>query len=98
MLQILSQCDHIVIIDVIYAGYLALAVANDNKAVGFIHFGFASNLVGDRASDISAGQAVGCRSVFIDRRYSESPPHAPDASVRSLTAAVDFIINQITTL
>jgi D-glycero-D-manno-heptose 1,7-bisphosphate phosphatase len=57
-----------------------------------------SFMVGDRASDISAGQAVGCRSVFIDRRYSESPPHAPDASVRSLTAAVDFIIHQTTTL
>jgi hypothetical protein len=31
--------------------YLALAVTNDNRALGFIHFGFASNLTGDRASD-----------------------------------------------
>lgn len=31
--------------------YLALAVADDNKALGFIHFGFASNLTGSRASD-----------------------------------------------
>lgn len=33
---------------------LALAVANDGKALGFIHFGFASNLAGDRASDVNA--------------------------------------------
>lgn len=57
-----------------------------------------SFMVGDRASDIAAGEAVGCRSVFIDRRYRESPPHAPNSIVRSLTAAVDLIIHQITPL
>jgi len=57
-----------------------------------------SFIVGDRASDVAAGEAVGCRSVFIDRGYRESPPPAPNAVVRSLAAAVDFIINQNTPL
>ena len=57
-----------------------------------------SFIVGDRASDIAAGEAAGCLTLFIDRRYRESPPHAPSASVRSLPAAVDFIIHQTATL
>ena len=55
-----------------------------------------SFIVGDRASDIAAGEAVGCRTVFIDRRYNEPPPRAPGAIVRSLPAAVDFILQQTT--
>lgn len=55
-----------------------------------------SFMVGDRTSDIAAGQAVGCCSVFIDRRYREPPPSTPEARVRSLAAAVDFIIHQNT--
>jgi len=55
-----------------------------------------SFIVGDRASDIAAGEAVGCQTVFIDRRYNECPPRAPGAIVRSLPAAVDFILHQTT--
>ena len=55
-----------------------------------------SFMVGDRASDIVAGETAGCHTVFIDRRYNESPPRAPGAIVRSLPAAVDFILYQTT--
>jgi D-glycero-D-manno-heptose 1,7-bisphosphate phosphatase len=57
-----------------------------------------SFIVGDRASDISAGEAAGCLTVFIDRRYREPAPSAPTATVRSLRAAVDFIIHHSSTL
>ena len=52
-----------------------------------------SFMVGDRASDVAAGEAAGCHTVFIDRRYREPAPTAPTAIVRSLPAAVHFILN-----
>ncbi len=36
----------------------------------------ASYMVGDRASDVAAGSAAGCRTVFIDRGYTAEPPPA----------------------
>lgn len=57
-----------------------------------------SFIVGDRASDIAAGEAAGCYTVFIDRHYRESAPNAPNLTVRSLPAAVDFIIHHSSTL
>lgn len=53
-----------------------------------------SYIVGDRATDIAAGEAAGCRTVFIDRRYRELGPTAPTARVLSLPTAVDFIIHK----
>ncbi len=54
-----------------------------------------SYLVGDRWRDIEAGAAAGCRTVLIDYGYNErAPKKAPDASVCSLSAAVDWILNQ----
>lgn len=52
----------------------------------------ASVMVGDRASDVEAGRAAGCRTIFIDRAYGEPAPAAPDRVVRSLTEAVDAIL------
>jgi hypothetical protein len=49
-------------------------------------------MVGDRASDIAAGKAAGCRTIFIDRRYRESGPVGADAIARSLPAAVRLIL------
>jgi len=51
-----------------------------------------SVMVGDRASDIAAGKAAGCRTIFIDRRYRESGPVGADAIARSLPAAVRVIL------
>src|SRR3990172_8613928 len=50
-----------------------------------------SVLVGDRASDIAAGKAAGCRTIFIDRRYGDTGKVEADIVVRSLPAAVRLI-------
>jgi D-glycero-D-manno-heptose 1,7-bisphosphate phosphatase len=52
-----------------------------------------SFLVGDRWRDIGAGQAAGCRTVFIDRGYDERRPESPDATVRDLTEAAAWILD-----
>jgi D-glycero-D-manno-heptose 1,7-bisphosphate phosphatase len=51
-----------------------------------------SFMVGDRASDVEAGRAAGCTTVFIDRGYAEPAPHAPDYTVHSIAQAADAII------
>jgi D-glycero-D-manno-heptose 1,7-bisphosphate phosphatase len=54
-----------------------------------------SYMVGDRASDVEAGQAAGCRTVFIDLDYRERRPAAPTFTVRSVAEAVDRILGSI---
>jgi D-glycero-D-manno-heptose 1,7-bisphosphate phosphatase len=52
-----------------------------------------SYLAGDRWRDIDAGAGAGCRTVLIDHGYSErTPASAPNARVRSLTEAVEWIL------
>jgi D-glycero-D-manno-heptose 1,7-bisphosphate phosphatase len=53
----------------------------------------ASFMVGDRASDIEAGCAAGCRTVFIDLGYAERKPTRCTFRVRSLEEAVDAVLN-----
>jgi D-glycero-D-manno-heptose 1,7-bisphosphate phosphatase len=56
----------------------------------------ASFLVGDRWRDIEAGQAAGCRTVWIDRGYRERGPSSPaDRRVASLDEAAEWIVRQI---
>jgi D-glycero-D-manno-heptose 1,7-bisphosphate phosphatase len=50
-----------------------------------------SVMVGDRWRDIEAGRRAGCRTVFVDRGYSERPPVDPDTVVDDLVAAADWI-------
>jgi D-glycero-D-manno-heptose 1,7-bisphosphate phosphatase len=57
-----------------------------------------SFMVGDRASDVAAGRAAGCRTVFIDRGYAEPAPSAPDHVVYSIAQAADAIIGASVTL
>jgi len=54
----------------------------------------ASVVVGDRWSDIVAGKAAGCYTVFIDRGYVEPRSTMPDAIVSTLPAAVDVIMSR----
>jgi D-glycero-D-manno-heptose 1,7-bisphosphate phosphatase len=51
-----------------------------------------SVMVGDRHRDIAAGRAAGCRTVFVDHRYTSEPLPNADLIVRSLHEAVDWII------
>lgn len=53
----------------------------------------ASFMVGDRAGDVSAGLAAGCRTIFIDRDYGEPKPLGSHRTVASLAEAVDEILN-----
>jgi D-glycero-D-manno-heptose 1,7-bisphosphate phosphatase len=52
----------------------------------------ASVMVGDRWRDIAAGAAAGCRTVFVDHKYSERQPEAFDLKVTSLAGAVPWIL------
>lgn len=50
-------------------------------------------MVGDRWGDIDAGHAAGCRTVFIDRGYSErAPSKPPHYTVPDFTAAAGIIL------
>jgi len=50
-------------------------------------------MVGDRWRDIEAGQNAGCKTVWINRGYTENKPWPPaDYSVLSLKEAVDRIL------
>jgi D-glycero-D-manno-heptose 1,7-bisphosphate phosphatase len=51
-----------------------------------------SVMVGDRASDIAAGRAAGCTTVFIDLKYDEPRPEHPDFIVVSFDQATDVIL------
>jgi D-glycero-D-manno-heptose 1,7-bisphosphate phosphatase len=52
-----------------------------------------SYMVGDRASDVEAGRAAGCRTVFIDLGYTnETKPDNPSLVVTSVAQAADVIL------
>src|SRR5258708_2966461 len=49
-------------------------------------------VVGDRWRDIDCGHLAGCRTIFIDRGYSEGLRHPPDYRVSGLLEAADLIL------
>jgi len=49
---------------------------------------------GDRYSDIEAGHSEGCRTILIGNGYREAFKARPDATVRTLTEAADWILKQ----
>jgi D-glycero-D-manno-heptose 1,7-bisphosphate phosphatase len=53
-----------------------------------------SVIVGDRWRDIEAGRRAGCRTVFVDRGYSERRPEQPDLVVGELPDAVTWILGR----
>jgi D-glycero-D-manno-heptose 1,7-bisphosphate phosphatase len=53
-----------------------------------------SYMIGDRSSDIVAGQAVGCYTVFMDRGYREDMCAKAHVNIRSLPAAVRLILSR----
>jgi len=57
----------------------------------------ASYMVGDRWRDVAAGQAAGCKALFIDYGYAEKRPDDPYVTVKSLPAAAALILRSATT-
>jgi len=52
-----------------------------------------SFMVGDRWSDVAAGQAAGCCTILIERPYSGAA--SPSARVRDLATAVDAVLARL---
>ena len=52
-----------------------------------------SFMVGDRWRDVTAGQAAGCRTVFVDHGYAERSPENPDHVTISLAEAVPALVS-----
>ena len=50
-----------------------------------------SFMIGDRASDVAAGRALGCRTIFIDLDYVDEAPEGVDFTVRSLGEAAEIV-------
>jgi D-glycero-D-manno-heptose 1,7-bisphosphate phosphatase len=55
----------------------------------------ASYMVGDRWRDIEAGRRAGCRTIFVDRGYSERVPEQPDAVVGDLGEGAAWILDRV---
>lgn len=53
-----------------------------------------SFMVGDRWRDIEAGASAGCKTFFINYRYSEPQPQTPDFTVSSLLEAQKIILGE----
>ncbi len=51
-------------------------------------------LVGDRWSDVLAGQAAGCRTILVETPYSGRARCQPDHCVRDLAEAAEWILTQ----
>jgi len=49
-------------------------------------------MVGDRWRDVDCGHAAGCKTIFIDRGYSEELKQQPDYRVKDLGEAADIIL------
>ena len=49
-------------------------------------------MVGDRWSDIEAGNKAGCKTIFIDYNYKEKKPLKFNYRVKSLNEAANIIL------
>ena len=53
-----------------------------------------SYIVGDRWRDVLAGQAAGCRTIFVDYGFVQDQPAMADQTVKSLAEAAEFILKR----
>jgi D-glycero-D-manno-heptose 1,7-bisphosphate phosphatase len=51
-------------------------------------------MVGDRRSDVAAGLAAGCRTIFLDRGYDRPKETMPDFVCRSVERVADIILRE----
>ena len=54
-----------------------------------------SFLIGDRWRDVDMGNAVGCKTVFLDHHYDEPLHSEPDYKTTSIKYAVEWILNSL---
>ena len=54
-----------------------------------------SYMVGDRWKDVEAGRLAGCRTIFVNRNYSEKNRSEPDFEVNSTVEALELILKTI---
>lgn len=54
-----------------------------------------SFMIGDRWRDIDAGKAAGCKTIFIDRHYSELKPDKPTFVASSLYDAAEQLLGTL---
>jgi len=52
-----------------------------------------SYLVGDRWSDIEAGDKIGCKTIYINRNYNEKKPNKFAFKAKSFSMAAQYILN-----
>ena len=55
-------------------------------------------MVGDRWRDVDCGHAAGCKTIFVDRGYSEELKQKPDFFARNLAEAADIILSHFINL
>ena len=53
-----------------------------------------SYIVGDRWRDVLAGQAAGCRTIFVDYGFVQDQPATADQTVKSLAEAAELILKR----
>ena len=54
-----------------------------------------SFLIGDRATDIEAGNKVKCRTIFLDKKYREKYPTKQEATFINLNEATKYILKSV---
>jgi D-glycero-D-manno-heptose 1,7-bisphosphate phosphatase len=54
-----------------------------------------SFMIGDRGTDVAAGQALGCATILIDRGYRGEHPGTPDHTVFSLAEATEIVLGSV---
>ena len=55
-----------------------------------------SFMIGDRWKDVAAGQAAGCKTVWLDKSYAERAPTTADYVTTNLKDAVSWILRNLT--
>jgi D-glycero-D-manno-heptose 1,7-bisphosphate phosphatase len=53
-----------------------------------------SFMIGDRGTDVAAGKAVGCRTIFIDLGYTNEEPNGADFVASSVGEAAQIILRK----